>query len=191
MSSQTTPGLADLPVDAELMGEPAQLFIERRRRIAVRYSSWRRNLPALESLLETEEEKAKALAGNLATEARAILQAWVTTQVEAEGGRLRSSDLASLSTWIDEFWQQWHRAALTEASHQSWDEETHEFFEDVLTDLGERARCRAKGQLKQATHLPLASPPWILRQVRGCLSGVGALVRRVFEPGGDVGDGAP
>lgn len=63
-----------------LADESAESFRQSRVKVTTRHRNWRANFPAFALLLDSDEERARALAGNYATEARETIGAWLAAR---------------------------------------------------------------------------------------------------------------
>ena len=89
--------------------DTAAEFARRRARVIARHRSWRHNFPAVGLLLGTDEERAHALAGNYATEAREVVGVWLSLvdddDVDADARDQRAA-------WVAGFWRAWRDDVL-------------------------------------------------------------------------------
>lgn len=179
-AGQPPPEVDALPLEADLEGEAAERFAERRKRIAARYGRWRANFAAVEMLMETEVERATAMAGNYCTEAEAVLVAWLETRAEAAGGALPPGEVVACRRRMDELVRQWSRAALAHGPRSSWEREARDQFSVVVGELMPRARQRAEVRLSELVRLP--GRRW-LRPLRRLGRAVRRALAGFFDPG--------
>ncbi len=134
--------LSRLPTVPDL--DPAQesVFRRRRARIHQRYNEWRRGMPAIDGLFDGDEQRAKALAGSLATELERTLELY---------GELTSA-LDPAPDWPHRMTAEWCPVARRLADGWAWSDEANAVFEAVLEDLSAQAVGRAEAGERPLAH---------------------------------------
>ena len=143
--------LRALPGDVGLDRRAAEVFESRCRVARGRYDTWRRNFGALDAFMETDADRGKAIAGNLATEAQAVMMTWVRAWVEANDGRLGKERARDLRGRLEEFVPRWRSAAARVGREYYRSNEGRRVFEAVLDDLLERGLERADESIAAAS----------------------------------------
>jgi hypothetical protein len=123
----------------------ARDFADSRARVSQRHANWRANFPAIGALLDNDEERAQALAGNYATEAREIVGVWLSTQQEHAPV---PAPLDARIGWVDEFWRAWRARVLDGDDFAALQEAPRERFTRVFDELSARFREDATGWLR-------------------------------------------
>ncbi len=204
--SEPEAALRSLPRGTLLSATAAGDFERRRDEVGARHRQWRATVGLMDVLYDGDAHRAKALAGNLATEARGVLMAWcavLSASDSASGGReaggSSSATLPEIRAAMQAFVGDWREAARALADAEAWESpeviepatsgRTHEsrpeLFDEVLDDLLDRAEREAATRLEQ------------VRGAHGAASGTGAAAleplrrlalligrawQRVFEP---------
>ena len=114
--------------------EWADEFRRRRARIHQRYNEWRRGMPAIDDLFDDDEQRAKALAGSLATELERTLELIGEMETEIDPG----------PDWAAELAAEWNTEAARLAACWGWGEQANAMFALVLIDLSAGAVRRAE-----------------------------------------------
>lgn len=135
--------------------EAARVFEDNRARLAQRHANWRANFPALGALLDGDEERAQALAGNLATEARETIGVWLSVQ---EGGAASDAADEQLTAWIEQFWSAWRRGVFDRPEVDALEGPPRKRFEQVFDDLMTRFRDEAVQYVRQGGLEPAPAP---------------------------------
>jgi len=134
-----------------LAGEAAERFHSDRGRLAARHQSWRQNFPAFGVLLDSDGERARALAGNLATEAREIIGIWIAARVEVPQQGV-PPPVGDQIAWIEGFCAAWSRKVLASNAFQALEGTPRERFRATFEELMERycqdAVAYVQGQLE-------------------------------------------
>jgi hypothetical protein len=119
-----------------LAGEAAERFHSSRARLGARHRSWRQNFPAFGVLLDSDGERARALAGNLATEAREIIGVWIAArdEVSQQGVPPVGDQIA----WIEGFCAAWSRKVLASDTFEALEGTPRERFRATFDELMER-----------------------------------------------------
>lgn len=120
-----------------LVADAARAFHRRRKRVAARHQSWRKNFPAVGLLLDSDEDRAQALAGNYATEARETVGVWLAT---LEEGAAADVGVGEQIAWIEGFWDAWRRQVLATDDYDRLEEGPRQRFDAIFDDLTERFR---------------------------------------------------
>ncbi len=109
-------GAIDRFLRAPLLNDDAVAAFDRgRARVVERHRSWRQNFPAVGVLLDSDEERAYALAGNYATEAREIIGVWLS---------LLGGDAADVTAreeraeWVEGVWRTWRQDVCATEDYQ-------------------------------------------------------------------------
>lgn len=123
-----------------LEGEAARVFEEDRARLRQRHANWRANFPAVGALLDTDEERAQALAGNWATEAREIVGAWLAAQDEE--GRSAAGD-EQRAAWVKDFWRAWRAQVFARGDIAALEGAPRDRFTRIFDELMDRFRDEA------------------------------------------------
>ena len=150
-----------------------QLWMRMRSQVGRRHAAWRTGMPAIGELFDDEAHRAKALAGNLATELGDVLRG----TVEIDPAALLSRDRPA--AWGVDCCRDW-LAALEDAGAQSLSgEHARAVYCAILVQLVERehgravelARSRRLDGVARSSHVFSRAIGWI-----------GAGVRRFFDP---------
>ncbi len=120
-----------------LEGTAARAFHKHRARLAQRQASWRKNFPAFGLLLDSDEERAQALAGNFATEARETVGVWLSAQESAPS---LETGIEERVAWIEGFWSAWRAQVFGAAEFTVLEEAPRRCFITLFDDLMERFR---------------------------------------------------
>ncbi len=120
-----------------LKGAAARAFHEHRARLAQRHANWRKNFPAFGLLLDTDEERAQALAGNFATEARETVGVWLSAQELVPPSE---TGIEERVAWIEGFWSAWRAEVFGAADFTMLEEGARRCFTTIFDDLMERFR---------------------------------------------------
>jgi hypothetical protein len=120
-----------------LEGAAARAFHKQRAGVARRHANWRENFPAVGLLLDSDEERAQALAGNLATEAREIVGVWLSAQESAPPS---DTGIEERVAWVEGFWSAWRADAFDAADLAVLEEGPRRRFTTIFDDLMERFR---------------------------------------------------
>ena len=155
-----------------------------RRRVIQRHQSWRQNFPAIGLLLDSDEERAHALAGNYATEAREIIGVWLS---------VIGSDTSAVATqeerveWVEGFWCAWRQQVFETEAYQelkSGDDGStgsQERFTLVFEDLSIRYCTEAVAYVRQGRKR--LGAPSLLAQLIAPLRAIGRVINGFFFPG--------
>ena len=170
--------LDELLADCMLDDQGRADFAHRRDEIIARYGGWRHNFPSFAVLLDSETERAEALAGNYATQGHATIEAWADLQIALNAGRIDPSALGRLEAWIDDYLVSWRLRVRSEVDFGDR-EEPDQSFREVFDDLLEKARTRTKAQLNEAAAVP--KQRWTAMMLLP-LAWLGSLLRRAFFP---------
>jgi hypothetical protein len=119
-----------------LAGEAAERFHSDRDRLAARHQSWRQNFPAFGVLLDSDGERARALAGNLATEAREIIGVWIAAR--DAGPQQGMPPVGDQIAWIEGFCAAWSRKVLASDAFEALAGTPRERFRATFEELMER-----------------------------------------------------
>ena len=152
------------------------------RRVADRHRGWRANFPSFAVLLDTEEERAHALAGNYSTEARETMGVWLAAQDQRRNQRVVAVTAEELVAWLEEYRVAWRRQVLDTADVAVLESNSRERFLRVFDDLQQRAADEALGYIRRAEAAGPDKPSLVgalLRPFRA----VGRGLRRFFFPG--------
>ena len=153
-------------------------------RVIQRHQSWRENFPAIGLLLDTDEERAHALAGNYATEAREIVGVWLS---------VLGSDTPAVATqeerveWVEGFWCAWRQHVFETEAYQELksgnDSSTasQERFTLVFEDLSTRYCAEAVAYVRNGRKRLEA--PSLLAQFIAPLRAIGRVIEGFFFPG--------
>jgi len=98
-----------------LDNDAATTFDRGRERVIERQRSWRRNFPAIGLLLDSDEERAHALAGNYATEAREVVGVWLSLLGDDVSDVAAREERAE---WVEGYWHAWRRYVCTTEAYQ-------------------------------------------------------------------------
>ncbi len=159
-------------------------FDSGRERVIQRHQSWRQNFPAIGLLLDSDEERAHALAGNYATEAREIVGVWLSAL---------GSDTSAVSTqeerveWVEGFWCAWRQQVFETEAYQelkSGDDSStgsQERFELVFEDLSIRYCAEAVAYVRKGRKR--LGAPSLLAQLIAPLRAIGRVINGFFFPG--------
>jgi hypothetical protein len=120
-----------------LEGAAAPAFHQHRARLAQRHGNWRKNFPAFGLLLDSDEERARALAGNFATEAREIVGVWLSAQASAPPSE---TGIEERVAWIEGFWSAWRAEVFGTADFARLEQAPRRRFTTIFDDLMERSR---------------------------------------------------
>lgn len=123
-----------------LEGAAARAFHKQRARLAQRQANWRKNFPAFGLLLDSDQERAQALAGNFATEARETVGVWLSAQ---ESAPRSETGIEERVAWIEAFWSAWRAEVFGAADFAVLAEEPRRRFTTIFDDLMERSRDNA------------------------------------------------
>ncbi len=123
-----------------MQGAAAGAFHDSRTRVAQRHGNWRANFPAFGLLLDGDEERAQALAGNYATEARETVEAWLSAQESAPPS---ASSIEQRVAWIEAYWEAWRAAVFGSDDFAALEEEPRHRFTSSFDQLMDRFRDAA------------------------------------------------
>ncbi len=155
-----------------------------RERVIERQRSWRRNFPAVGVLLDSDEERAYALAGNYATEAREIVGVWLSLL----GGD--ASDVAAReerAKWVEGFWRTWCQHVWATEDYQRLENGDggsvgpRERFTLVFDELSARYCAEAVAYVREERKRSVE--PSLLTRLTAPLRAVGRGVGGFFFPG--------
>ncbi len=155
-----------------------------RERVIGRQRSWRQNFPAIGLLLDSDEERAHALAGNYATEAREIVGVWLSLLGND------ASDVAARekrAEWVEGFWRAWRQhVCATEAYRRLENGDAgsvgpRERFTLVFEDLSTRYCAEAVAYVREGGKRSVE--PSLLTRITAPLRAVGRGVGGFFFPG--------
>ncbi|MGD8328460.1 MAG: hypothetical protein PVJ49_03435 [Acidobacteriota bacterium] len=123
----------------------ARHFTESRARVSQRHGNWRASFPAIGALLDSDEERAQALAGNYATEAREIVGVWLSAQQEHAPA---PTPLEARIAWVEDFWRAWRARVFAGNDFGALQDGPRERFRRVFDELSARFREDAAGWLR-------------------------------------------
>jgi len=123
-----------------LEADAAGVFHDGHRRVSQRQAHWRDNFPAVGLLLDTDEERAQALAGNFATEAREIVGVWLSAQESPEPDE---SGTEARVAWIEDFWAASRAAVFERPEVGALEGAPRQRFAQIFDQLEERFRADA------------------------------------------------
>lgn len=147
-------------------------WLAMRDRAARRHDHWRRSLPAIEPLFDDEVHRARALAGNLATELGDVLRGTARIAPSA------ILDGEAAAEWLVASCRSWQVSLRGVEIVGSDDPEAVEFFDAMLAQLVERERDRAL-EVARDRVAAAAPEPSVLRRF---LRIVAVPLRRFFRP---------
>ncbi len=160
----------------------AEEFRVQWRRVASRHRGWRANFPAFAVLLDTDEERAHALAGNYSTEARETIGVWLAAQDQRRNQGALAVTEEDLMAWLKGYLAAWRRQVLDTADVAVLDSGSRERFLRVFNDLQQRAGDEALSYLHRAKAAGPDKPSLVgalLRPFRAVAWGL----QRFFFPG--------
>ena len=128
----------------------AEEFRVQCRRVASRHRGWRTNFPAFAVLLDTEDERAHALAGNYSTEARETIGVWLAAQDQRRNQGALAVTEEDLVAWLQGYLAAWRRQVLDTADVAVLEGGSRKRFLRVFNDLQGRAGDEALCYLRQA-----------------------------------------
>ncbi len=169
------PGMGDVDrflSENLLDGEAARAFHKHRARLAQRHADWRKNFPAFGLLLDSEEERARALAGNFATEARETVGVWLSAQ---ESALSFETAIEERVAWIEGFWSAWRAEVFGAADFARLEQGPRQRFTTIFDDLMERARDDAVGFVRDGGAQGSARRTFLA----GATAPLGALARAI------------
>lgn len=165
-----------------LEGESAAAFERARRRIEKHHDRWRHDFPSYASLLDDDVQRAQALAGSYAAEARDTLEVWADARVDEAGGRIGSERMPELEDWMDRYARAWKAAVRDGIDLDPWEGPARERFRDVLDDIVAAGRAAAATRLEEAAATPAAGWRGWLGPLWRPLAALGRGVRAIFLP---------
>jgi hypothetical protein len=124
-----------------LEARAAAAFRRSQKQIAARHGNWRASFPAFALLLDGDEDRAHALAGNYATEARETVDAWLSERESVAAGL--SSQVDEHVAWVEGYWAAWRCRVVASDGFQHLGEAPRDRFTRVFDDLMERFRTDA------------------------------------------------
>jgi len=127
---------------------PAESFRRSRARVATRHRGWRANFPAIALLLDSDGERARALAGNYATQARETVGGWLAAHDASSDPAVLASRAGDYASWIEGYWDAWRRQVLSGDDFTGLDDVPRENFMEVFDDLMERFRDDAVAHVR-------------------------------------------
>ena len=169
--------LSDPLLDPDVVAD----FRRQCERVAARHSGWRRNFPAFSGLLDTDVERAHALAGNYATEGRETVGVWLAVQQDQGDDWSRRRPVEELQQWIEAYLAAWREQVLVVPDVAALEGGPRERFLLILDDLLERGRAEAAAYVGDAAAGPrsrkggMALIAWPIRALARA-------VRRFFDP---------
>lgn len=128
-----------------LDGDAQRAFDEGRARVSQRHANWRANFPALGALLDSDEDRAQALAGNYATEAREIVGVWLSAQ---ESAPPVGDDVEARVTWVEQYWSAWRTRVLDGPDVATLEGAARDRFTGVFDELMVRFRDEAAAYVR-------------------------------------------
>jgi hypothetical protein len=134
--------------DPLLGPEAAEAFRRAATRLAARHRGWRADFPSFALLLDRDEERARALAGNHATEARQTIGVWLAAQEDARSPGRTIENLDEKADWIDGYWAAWRIQVMAAAEVASLDESSRTCFARMFDELMQRYRDEAVAYLR-------------------------------------------
>ena len=141
-----------------------------------------RQLSRLRVLLDTDEERAHALAGNYSTEARETIGVWLAAQDQRRNQGALAVTEQDLVGWLKGYLAAWRRQVLDTADVAVLDGGSRERFLRVFDDLQQRAGDEALSYLRRAEAAGPDKPSLVgalLRPFRAVAWGL----QRFFFPG--------
>jgi len=153
------------------------------KRIVQRHQSWRQNFPAVGLLLDSDEERAHALAGNYATQAREIVGVWLS---------VLDSDASAVATreerveWVEGFWHAWRQHVFATEAYQNLERgddsstRSQERFTLVFEDLSTRSCAEAVAYVRKRRKR--SKVPSLLAQFTAPLRAIGRIIEGFFFP---------
>ncbi len=133
---------------------------------------------SLGPLFDDEAHRAKALAGNLATELSQILEVWTRLRIRRPPA---ARELQPLLAWLEDLSARWQLEGRRYLAVEGWDGQAAEVFDGFLEEICARAISRAAERLQSAE--PVRNRDARRWQLPGRL--IGAIVdavARVFHP---------
>jgi hypothetical protein len=147
-----------------LDGAAARAFEDSRSRVAQRHAHWRANFPAIGALLDSDVERAQALAGNHATEARETVGVWLSAQeAEPPAEAPVEADLDEQARWVSDFWEAWRARVFADDDVAALEGPARERFIQVFDDLMTRFRDEAMEFVRHGGALQATEPAWTER----------------------------
>jgi len=167
-----------------LDNDAATTFDRGRARVIERQRSWRRNFPAIGLLLDSDEERAHALAGNYATEAREVVGVWLSLLGDDVSDVAAREERAE---WVEGYWHAWRRYVCTTEAYQQLENGAggtggpRERFTLVFDDLSGRYCAEAVAYVREGHKRSVE--PSLLTRLTAPLRAVGRGVGGFFFPG--------
>ncbi len=163
----------------------AESFRRSREQVRARHQNWRANFPAFALLLDSEEERARALAGNYATEARETVTAWLAARDASPGPAFGSAPSEEWASWLEGYWATWRTEVRSGEDFTSLDDAPREQFMKVFDDLMERFRDEAVAHVRTAPPRPMTGGAVTVALLRPWRA-AGRGLRAFFFPGQPV-----
>ncbi len=161
-----------------LEGEAAHEFRRGHEKVAARHRTWRENFPAIGLLLDTDEDRAQALAGNYATEARETVEVWLEV---FDAGPSHDVDVEDRVQWIEGLWDAWREWVFESEDFGRLAEGPRRRFLTVFDDLCGRFRVDAVASVR-AGGGPLAAGPSLTDRLSAPIRAIGRAVQGFFFP---------
>lgn len=159
-------------------------FDRGRARVVERHRSWRQNFPAVGILLDSDEERAYALAGNYATEAREVIGVWLSL---LGGDAIEFVAREERAEWVEGFWRTWRGQVYATEDYQRLENGDggsmgpRERFTSAFDDLSTRYCAQAVAYVREGPRRSVG--PSLLTRLAAPLRAVGRGVRGFFFPG--------
>lgn len=128
----------------------AEDFRAQCRRVTSRHRGWRASFPSFAVLLDTDEERAHALAGNYATEARETIGVWLAAQDQRRNQGTVAVAEEELVAWLEGYLAAWRRQVLDTPGIAALEGGPQQRFLTVFDDLQRRAGAEALEYVRRA-----------------------------------------
>jgi len=161
-----------------LDGTAAQEFRRGHAQVSARHRAWRENFPAIGLLLDTDEDRAQALAGNYATEARETVEVWLSV---FDADPSPDVDVEDCVRWIEGLWDAWRAWVFESEDFVRLDEGPRRRFVTIFDDLSGRFRVDAVTVVRDNAERGSESPS-IAERLSAPLRAIGRVVRGFFFP---------
>ncbi len=161
-----------------LEGEAARAFHQHRARLAQRHANWRKNFPAFGLLLDSDRERAQALAGNYVTEARETVGIWLSAQ---ESALSSETGIEERVAWIEGFWNAWRAEVFDTADFAGLEEGPRRRFTTIFDELMERF-CDGAVAFVRDGGAQGSEPRTVLARTTAPLRALGRAIEAFFFP---------
>jgi hypothetical protein len=161
-----------------LEGEAAREFDRSRGRVASRHRSWRESFPAIGLLLDSDEDRAQALAGNYATEARETVGVWLSA---FESAPEEDIPVEARVAWIEGFWEAWRQDVYAGDDFGGLEEGPRLRFVSVFDELSERFRGAAVDFVREGRSRK-ADKPTIMQRLTAPFRAAAKAAKGFFFP---------